>query len=238
MISAAGEPAPASERRPMTSTSADAPSASSPREARRGLGLILASPSGAGKSTLSRQLLQVERDITLSVSVTTRGKRSSEIDGVHYHFIDPRRFTAMRDRGELLEWAEVHGNFYGTPREPVEAAFAAGRDVLFDIDWQGTVQVVEKLPDDIVTVFILPPSMKELASRLHRRAEDTEEVIAKRLANARTEIAEWHRFEYIVVNDDLGRAFEEVRAILKAERLKRERRVGLVDFVDGLLKAE
>lgn len=222
----------------MTSTPADATAASSPREARRGLGLILASPSGAGKSTLSRQLLQVERDITLSVSVTTRGKRSSEIDGVHYHFIDPRRFTAMRDRGELLEWAEVHGNFYGTPREPVEAAFAAGRDVLFDIDWQGTVQVVEKLPADVVTVFILPPSMTELAARLHRRAEDSEEVIAKRLANAKTEIAEWGRFDYVVVNDDLERAFAEVRAILTAERLKRERRIGLVGFVEGLLRAE
>ncbi|MDK9696737.1 MAG: guanylate kinase [Siculibacillus sp.] len=218
--------------------SADTQTPALPREARRGLGLILASPSGAGKSTLSRQLLQTENDITLSVSVTTRGRRSSEIEGVHYHFIDTRRFEQMRERGELLEWAEVHGNFYGTPREPVEAAFEAGRDVLFDIDWQGTVQVVEKLPEDIVTVFILPPSMTELASRLHRRAEDTEEVIAKRLANARTEIAEWRRFEYVVVNDDLGRAFEEVRAILRAERLKRERRVGLVGFVEGLLKAE
>ena len=213
-------------------------SATLPREARRGLGLILASPSGAGKSTLSRQLLQVETDITLSVSVTTRGRRSSEIEGVHYHFVDPRRFAAMRDHGELLEWAEVHGNFYGTPRDPVEAAFASGRDVLFDIDWQGTVQVVEKLPEDMVTVFVLPPSMKELASRLHRRAEDSEEVIARRLANARTEIAEWRRFEYVVVNDDLGRAFAEIRAILTAERLKRERRTGLVDFVQDLLTAQ
>jgi guanylate kinase len=209
-----------------------------PRDARRGLGLVLASPSGAGKSTLSRQLLQTEKDITLSVSVTTRGKRSSEIEGVHYRFVDPRRFAAMRDHDELLEWAEVHGNFYGTPREPVEAAFAAGRDVLFDIDWQGTVQVVEKLPADVVTVFILPPSMTELAARLHRRAEDSEEVIAKRLANAKTEIAEWGRFDYVVVNDDLERAFAEVRAILTAERLKRERRVGLVGFVEGLLRAE
>lgn len=207
------------------------------REARRGLGLILASPSGAGKSTLSRDLLHTEKDITLSVSVTTRGKRSSEIDGVHYHFIDRRRFEQMRDGGDLLEWAEVHGNFYGTPRGAVEDAFAQGRDVLFDIDWQGTVQVVEKLPDDIVTVFILPPSMKELAARLHRRAEDSEEVIAKRLENAKVEIAEWHRFEYVVVNDELERAFEEVRAILRAERLKRERRVGLQGFVQELLGA-
>lgn len=219
--------------------SADPSTPAVPREARRGLGLILASPSGAGKSTLSRQLIADEgASIALSVSVTTRPRRPSEIDGVHYRFVDRRRFEQMRDRGELLEWAEVHGNFYGTPREPVEAAFEAGRDVLFDIDWQGTVQVVEKLPDDVVTVFILPPSMKELAARLHRRAEDTEEVIAKRLANARTEIAEWHRFEYVVVNDDLSRAYAEVRAILTAERLKRERRVGLVGFVGELLTAE
>ncbi len=214
----------------------DAPPA---REVRRGLGLILASPSGAGKSTLSRQLIADEgASISLSVSVTTRGKRSSEIDGVHYHFVTRQRFESMRDHDELLESAEVHGNFYGTPREPVEAALAGGRDVLFDIDWQGTVQVVEKLPDDVVTVFILPPSMTELASRLHRRAEDSEEVIAKRLANAKTEIAEWRRFDYVVINDDLGRAYREIRAILCAERLKRERRVGLEGFVEGLLATE
>lgn len=209
-----------------------------PKIKRRGLLLVLSSPSGAGKTTLARRLVALDRGISMSISVTTREARPGEKDGHDYHFIKEADFTRMRDRGELLEWAEVHGNFYGTPREPVEAAFAAGRDVLFDIDWQGTVQVVEKLPDDMVTVFVLPPSMKELASRLHRRAEDSEEVIAKRLANAKTEIAEWRRFEYVVVNDDLGRAFEEVRAILRAERLKRERRVGLVDFVEGLLKAE
>ncbi len=209
------------------------------RETRRGLGLILASPSGAGKSTLSRQLISDEgASITLSVSVTTRAKRSSEIDGVHYGFVSKPQFQAMREHGRLLEWAEVHGNYYGTPSEPVEAAFAEGRDILFDIDWQGTVQVLQMLPHDVVTVFILPPSMKELASRLHRRAEDSEEVIARRLANARTEIAEWRRFDYVVVNDDLQRAYADVRAILRAERLKRERRIGLEGFVAGLLTAE
>jgi guanylate kinase len=208
--------------------------------ARRGLGLILASPSGAGKSTISRQLIAAEEgSIRLSVSVTTRTRRPSEIDGVHYGFVTRARFEGLRDHAELLEWAEVHGNFYGTPREPVETALAEGRDVLFDIDWQGTVQVVEKLPDDVVTIFILPPSMRELASRLHRRAEDSEEVIARRLANARVEIAEWRRFDYVVVNDDLDRAFGDVRAILRAERLKRTRRAaGLEGFVGALLAEE
>ena len=202
---------------------------------RRGLGLVLASPSGAGKSTLSRLLIEQDREIRLSVSVTTRAKRSSEIDGVHYHFISKSRFQALRDHGELLEWAEVHGNFYGTPREAVEQAFVTGRDVLFDIDWQGTVQVKEKLPDDVVAIFILPPSMKELASRLHRRAEDSEDVIAERLTNARTEIAEWRRFDYVIVNDDLSRAYDDIRAILRTERLKRYRQTGLEGFVEGLL---
>jgi guanylate kinase len=206
------------------------------REARRGLGLVLASPSGAGKSTLSRQLIADEAPtISLSVSVTTRARRPSEIDGVHYSFVSKSRFETMRDHDELLEWAEVHGNYYGTPREPVEAAFGQGRDILFDIDWQATVQVIEKLPRDVVTVFILPPSMTELASRLHRRAEDSEEVIARRLANAETEIAEWGRFDYVVVNDDLQRAYGDVRAILRAERLKRDRRTGLEGFVGELL---
>ena len=206
-----------------------------PATGRRGLGFVLASPSGAGKSTLSRLLIEQDREIGLSVSVTTRPRRPSEIDGVHYHFISKNRFQALRDHGELLEWAEVHGNFYGTPREAVELAFAGGRDILFDIDWQGTVQVKEKLPDDVVAIFILPPSMKELAARLHRRAEDSEEVIQKRLANARTEIAEWRRFDYVIVNDDLARAYEDIKAILRTERLKRFRQTGLEVFVEGLL---
>lgn len=203
---------------------------------RRGLGFVLASPSGAGKSTLSRLLIEQDREIELSVSVTTRARRPSEIDGVHYHFISKNRFHALRDHGELLEWAEVHGNFYGTPREAVEKAFEAGRDILFDIDWQGTVQVKEKLPEDVVAIFILPPSMAELEARLKRRAEDAPEVIAKRLLNARTEIAEWRRFDYVIVNDDLSRAYDDIRAILRTERLKRFRQTGLEGFVGALLE--
>lgn len=202
---------------------------------RRGLGFVLASPSGAGKSTLSRLLIEQDREIELSVSVTTRARRPSEIDGVHYQFISKNRFQALRDHGELLEWAEVHGNFYGTPREAVEKAFEAGRDILFDIDWQGTVQVKEKLPEDVVAIFILPPSMAELEARLKRRAEDAPEVIAKRLLNARTEIAEWRRFDYVIVNDDLSRAYDDIRAILRTERLKRFRQTGLEGFVGALL---
>lgn len=202
--------------------------------ARRGLVLILASPSGAGKSTLARLLLQKHR-IDLSVSVTTRAKRPSEVDGIHYHFISEPRFRAMREHDELLEWAEVHGNFYGTPREPVEKALAEGRDMLFDIDWQGTVQVKDKLGDDVVAIFVLPPSLAELEQRLNRRAEDAPAVIARRLVNAKTEIAEWRRFDYVVVNDDLDRAYHEIESILVAERLRRDRVTGLESFVGGIL---
>ena len=202
--------------------------------ARRGLVLILSSPSGAGKTTLTRNIVR-EHEALLSVSVTTRQRRPSEIDGVHYRFIDQDDFLAMRDRGELLEWAEVHGNYYGTPRRPVEQALDAGADMIFDIDWQGTRQVVKAMPDDVVTVFILPPSMAELQTRLERRAEDPAEAIAKRLDNARAEIERWEEYDYVLVNDDLDRAFNDLTAILRAERLKRQRRVGLADFVGRLL---
>ncbi|QEL21511.1 guanylate kinase [Bosea sp. F3-2] len=205
------------------------------RPARRGLMLILSSPSGAGKSTLTRNLCQRETNIDLSVSVTTRERRASEIDGVHYRFIDRDTFEALRDHDDLLEWAEVHGNCYGTPRKPVEAALARGRDVLFDIDWQGTMQIVDKAREDVVTIFILPPSMAELRSRLVRRAEDAPEVIAKRLANARSEIARWEKYDYVIVNDDLNDAYDSIKAILTAERLKRGRAIGLADFVETLL---
>ncbi|MGO4404925.1 guanylate kinase [Bosea sp. RAF48] len=205
------------------------------RPARRGLMLILSSPSGAGKSTLTRNLCQRETNIDLSVSVTTRERRPSEIDSVHYRFIDRDTFEALRDHDDLLEWAEVHGNCYGTPRKPVEAALARGRDVLFDIDWQGTMQIVEKAREDVVTIFILPPSMAELRSRLVRRAEDAQEVIAKRLANARSEIARWEKYDYVIVNDDLNDAYDSIKAILTAERLKRSRAIGLADFVETLL---
>ncbi|BCB19767.1 guanylate kinase [Bosea sp. ANAM02] len=207
------------------------------RPARRGLIMIMSSPSGAGKSTLTRTLSKSpnETNLDLSISVTTRPKRPSEIPGVHYHFIDRESFDEMRERDELLEWAEVHGNGYGTPRKPVEASLKAGRDVLFDIDWQGTQQIMEKAREDVVSIFILPPSMAELRSRLVRRAEDAPDVIAKRLANARDEIARWAVYDYVIVNDDLENAYEAVRSILAAERLKRSRAVGMADFVDALL---
>jgi guanylate kinase len=205
------------------------------RPARRGLMLILSSPSGAGKSTLTRTLSQKETNLDLSISVTTRGKRPSEIDGVHYRFIERDAFDLLRERDELLEWAEVHGNGYGTPRKPVEEALKAGRDVLFDIDYQGTQQILEKAREDVVAIFILPPSMAELRSRLVRRAEDAPEVIARRLDNARDEIARWSVYDYVIVNDDLGAAYESVRAILVAERLKRSRAIGMADFVETLL---
>jgi len=202
---------------------------------RRGLLLVLSSPSGAGKSTLTRLLLQEEEMLALSISVTTRKRRPSEVDGVHYHFIDGERFARMREAGELLEWAEVHGNLYATPRAPVEAALAQGRDVLFDIDWQGTQQIARALPDDIVRLFLLPPSMQELKARLERRAEDDREVIARRLANARAEIEHWQEYEYVIVNADLQRSLMLARTILAAERQKRRRQPGLADFVAGLL---
>jgi guanylate kinase len=203
-------------------------------ERRRGLILILSSPSGAGKTTIGRALLGTTRDISLSISVTTRPRRQSEADGVHYHFIADRQFEAMRARGELLEWAEVHGNLYGTPREPVERALEAGADILFDIDWQGTQQVVGQMPDDAVTVFILPPSIEELRTRLERRAEDSEEVIAKRLENARAEIAHWEEYDYVIINRDLEESVATARAILRAERHRRRRAEGLAELVAEL----
>lgn len=203
--------------------------------ARRGLMLVISSPSGAGKSTIARNLLERDAGISLSVSVTTRQRRPSEIAGHHYHFIDRAEFDMLRDSDALLEWAEVHGNFYGTPRKPVEEAMAAGRDMLFDIDWQGAQQLQEKMAADVVSIFILPPSMTELQSRLHRRAEDTEEVIATRLANSRAEIEHWHEYDYVILNDDLTAAFDAVESIVKAERLRRDRRHGMFDFVSKLL---
>ncbi len=213
--------------------SADLPSSSIRR---RGLMLVLSSPSGAGKSTIARSLLESDPSLELSVSVTTRARRGSEIDRVHYHFVSHRDFERLRDTDALLEWAEVHGNYYATPREPAEAAMSAGRDMLFDIDWQGAEQLKEKMPADIVSIFILPPSMKELKTRLKRRAEDSDEVIEKRLENARVEIEHWRDYDYVVVNDDLDRAFSAVKAIVTAERLRRNRRPGLFDFVSGLLE--
>lgn len=204
---------------------------------RRGLMLILSSPSGAGKTTLTRDLLSDRAlDLTLSISVTTRARRSSEVHGIHYNFLSKDEFLKLRDRDDLLEWAEVHGNFYGTPREPVEKVLGEGRDMLFDIDYQGTQQVLEKVGGDAVTIFILPPSMKELKSRLERRAEDAPEVIAKRLENARNEISRWPMYDYVIVNEDIQRALNEVKSIVVAERLKRTRsEAGIERFVQQLL---
>ncbi|HHZ08937.1 MAG TPA: guanylate kinase [Rhizobiales bacterium] len=197
--------------------------------------LVLSSPSGAGKSTIARNLLESDAGFELSVSVTTRPRRASEIEGVHYHFRTRREFEVLRDSDQLLEWAEVHGNFYATPRAPAEQAMAEGRDMLFDIDWQGAQQMREKIRGDIVSIFILPPSMAELKARLQRRAEDSAATIATRLANARIEIEHWREYDYVVVNRDLDRAFAEVKAIVAAERLRRDRNPGLFEFVSGLL---
>src|SRR5258708_4882698 len=202
--------------------------------ARRGLMLVLSSPSGAGKTTLSRMLLNADRGVELSISVTTRRRRRGEVDGRDYHFIDRGRFDAMVKKGELMEWAEVFGHYYGTPRRPVDKALDAGRDVLFDIDWQGTQQLREKARDDLVSVFILPPSAKELERRLKSRAQDSKDVIGSRMAKAAGEMSHWPEYDYVVVTRDIDEAFSEVRAILAAERRKRERQSGLSQFVRGL----
>lgn len=202
-----------------------------PRVNRRGLMLVLSSPSGAGKTTLSRKLLAADRALTLSVSVTTRARRLSEIEGQDYQFIDRERYDAMVRDGELLEHAEVFGHCYGTPKKPVEAALAQGRDVLFDIDWQGTIQLRERAGPDLVSVFLLPPSASELERRLKRRAEDSDDVIHARMAKASDEMSHWNEYDYVVINHDLDQAFVAVQAILTAERLKRVRQTGLSDFV-------
>jgi len=202
--------------------------------ARRGLMLVLSSPSGAGKTTLSRRLLQEDGGIALSVSVTTRKPRRGEEDGRDYHFIDRARFDAMVARGDLLEWAEVFGNCYGTPRAPVEATLAAGKDVLFDIDWQGTQQLREKADRDLVSVFVLPPSIPDLEQRLRTRAQDDDAVIRQRMSKAADEMSHWAEYDYVVINRDVAQAFDDVRAILAAERLKRDRQTGLTAFVRDL----
>ncbi|MEM6665013.1 MAG: guanylate kinase [Pseudomonadota bacterium] len=203
--------------------------------ARRGLMLVLSSPSGAGKTTLSRSLMETDNSLTLSISATTRPRRPSEADGVHYFFKSAREFLSMRDAGEMLEWAEVHGNYYGTPRAPVEAALDEGRDVLFDIDWQGTGQIRKAMPDDLVSIFILPPSAEELENRLRRRAEDDDAVIDRRLKNAALEVAHWNEYDHIIVNRDFGASLDVIRSILASSRLERPRQRDLAGFVDGLI---
>jgi guanylate kinase len=201
---------------------------------RRGLMFVLSSPSGAGKTTLSRMLVAETPALKMSVSATTRPMRPGEIDGKDYYFVDQERFDAMIAKGELLEWATVFGNRYGTPRGPVEASLAAGHDVLFDIDWQGTQQLRSRAPNDVVSVFILPPSVAALEQRLHTRAQDSEDVIRGRMKKAGDEMSHFDAYDYIVVNDNIGIAFEAVKSILRAEQLKRERQVGLSGFVRAL----
>jgi guanylate kinase len=201
---------------------------------RRGLMLVLSSPSGAGKTTLSRQLLDNDKQIQLSVSCTTRQKRPGERDGVDYRFIDTATFRGMIERKQFLEYAEVFGNYYGTPREPVDEALNAGKDMLFDIDWQGTQQLRDKGRADLVTVFILPPSTRDLEKRLLTRAQDTKEIVAQRMAKAADEMSHWAEYDYVVVNSDIGTSLTNLKAILTAERLKRERQVGMSGFVKAL----
>ena len=202
--------------------------------ARRGLMLVLSSPSGAGKTTLSRRILDEFTDVAMSISVTTRPKRPGEVAGRDYRFVDPVEFNLMVNRRELLEHAKVFNYYYGTPRQPVEDALAAGKDVLFDIDWQGTQQVKQNAREDLVTIFILPPSTGELERRLRSRAQDSDEVVAQRMSKAAEEMSHWPEYDYILVNRDVDESVAQVRAILAAERLRRHRRVGIEDFVKRL----
>ena len=210
------------------------PESEAVRISRRGLMLVLSSPSGAGKSTISKALLKTDGDLTMSVSATTRPMRSGEVEGQDYYFIDQEKFEAMARDGEFLEHATVFENSYGTPTAPVEKALSEGRDVLFDVDWQGTQQLAENALNDLVSVFILPPSIEELERRLHSRAQDSDEVVAKRMAKATSEMSHWREYDYIIVNVDVDISVARVEAILAAERLKRDRQSGMGDFVRGM----
>lgn len=201
---------------------------------RRGLMFVLSSPSGAGKSTISREILARDGNIAMSVSATTRPKRPGEVAGRDYHFVDKSEFNLMVNRQEFLEYAKVFDNYYGTPAAPVRAALAEGRDVLFDIDWQGTQQIAEQARDDLVSVFILPPSTAELERRLTRRAQDPPEVVARRMSKASDEMSHYAEYDYIIVNHGIEDSVDQAMSILKAERLRRERMVGLGEFVKGL----
>jgi guanylate kinase len=202
--------------------------------ARRGILLVLSSPSGAGKTTITRELIARDPRLKISVSVTTRAKRAGEIDGKHYHFISRDRFDAMVQGGELLEHAVVFGNCYGTPRAPVEAVLSAGGDIVTDIDWQGTQQLKATVRGDLVSVFVLPPSMAALEQRLRTRAQDSEEVVRARMAKSADEMSHWPEYDYIIVNHDLEESVQRVQAVLAAERVRRERLVGLAEFVNRL----
>jgi guanylate kinase len=206
-----------------------------PTRERRGLLIVLSSPSGAGKSTISRMLLDADNDVTMSISATTRPKRPGESDDVDYHFVDDDGFDAMIDDGEFVEWAPVFGYRYGTPKAPVKDALRKGRDILFDIDWQGTQQLEAAMGEDLVSIFILPPSMDELERRLRSRGTDSEQVVADRMSRAASEISHWPEYEYVLVNRDMDKCLNQVRSIVAAERLKRTRRIGLVTFVRDLI---
>ncbi len=205
--------------------------------ARRGAMFVVSSPSGAGKSTLCRKLIAADPHIAMSVSLTTRPPRPSEVDGVDYHFVSKDNFEVLRDSGDLLEWAAVFDNYYGTPRAEIEQRLAGGNDVLFDIDWQGAVQLAARCPGDVVRIFIMPPSFATLAQRLRDRGQDADQVIAKRLAGAAAEIARWPLYDYVIVNDELEASFRTLQGIVAAERARRDRQPGLTAFVDGLLDA-
>ena len=204
---------------------------------RRGGLFVLSSPSGAGKTTISRMMLEADKDIALSISATTRPPRPGEIDGVHYHFVDVETFKKMAADGEFLEWAHVFGHRYGTPRAPVDAMLEAGKDVLFDIDWQGAQQLYQEAGPDVVRVFVLPPTMEELERRLRARNTDSDEVIAARMERAANEISHWDGYDYVLINDNVEGCFDEVRAILRAERLKRRRQIGLIGFARDLIRS-
>lgn len=212
-----------------------ASSNNAPKIHRRGFMVVLSSPSGAGKTTLSRLLLERDDNLQMSISVTTRTKRPNEQDGVDYYFVTKDEYADMAKKNELLERAEVFGNSYGTPRKPVMEALEEGRDVLFDIDWQGTQQLQKSQPKDVVTIFILPPSMKELASRLQKRAQDPEDVVKYRMEKAAGEISHWNLYEYVIINHDITRSLEDISAIVRAERRKRDRQQGMADFVKSLI---
>jgi guanylate kinase len=202
---------------------------------RRGLLIVLSSPSGAGKSTISRMLLAADREVEMSISATTRPKRPGERDDVDYHFVDDAEFDRLVAAGDFVEWAPVFGYRYGTPKAPVKAALKAGRDILFDIDWQGTQQLQAAMGEDLVRIFILPPSMAELERRLHARGTDSDEVIADRMARAAGDISHWPEYDYVLINRDTAECLSEVKAIVAAERLKRGRQVGMVPFVRDLV---
>lgn len=206
-----------------------------PGRRRRGLLIVLSSPSGAGKSTISRMLLKADPEVTMSVSATTRPKRPGEVDDVDYHFVDESEFDGLIDSGEFVEWAPVFGYRYGTPKAPVKDALRLGRDILFDIDWQGTQQLQAAMGEDLVTIFILPPSMAELERRLKARGTDSGEVIADRMGRAASEISHWPEYEYVLINTDMDDCLAQVRSIVAAERLKRARQIGLVSFVRELI---